>query len=90
MKLALFAATLLLIAGCAPAQSYRSAPGNYSGGAESESGVGSTTTASQPAPANSYSQDAVECERKAAFAGIGSKGQAFANCMRARGHTPGR
>ena len=91
MKPALFAATLLLIGGCAPAQSYRSPPATYGGSAESGPATGSgTAAASEPAAANSYSQDAVECERKAAFAGIGSKGRAFANCMRERGHTPGR
>jgi hypothetical protein len=41
-------------------------------------------------PANSYSQDAVECERKAALSQAGSKGEAFANCMRSRGHVAGR
>jgi hypothetical protein len=87
MKLGLLAITLL-IAGCAPAQPYRSGAGTYGGSAGSSTGGGSVT--SQPAPATSYSQDAVECERKAAFAGIGSKGAAFSNCMRARGHTPGR
>lgn len=87
MKLGLFAAMLLLIAGCAPAQPYRSGSETYGG---STGSAGGPSVTSQPAPANSYSKDTVECERKAAFAGIGSKGEAFASCMRARGHTPGR
>lgn len=88
MKLALLA-VILLVAGCAPAQSpYRSGPAPYGGSTGAETGSGGVT--SQTTPPNSYSKDAVDCERKAALAGIGSKGEAFSNCMRARGHTPGR
>lgn len=89
MTLRLFALILLLLAACAPARPYRPAPESYG----TSSGSAASETLSRPpapAPANSYSQDAVECERKAAFAGIGSKGEAFASCMRARGHAPGR
>lgn len=88
MKLALLA-VILLAAGCAPAQApYRSGPAPYSGSAEAETGSGGAT--SQTTAPSSFSKDAVDCERKAALAGIGSKGEAFSNCMRARGHTPGR
>ncbi|MGH7794705.1 MAG: hypothetical protein ACREQ2_07385 [Candidatus Binatia bacterium] len=88
MKPGLFA-VMLLIAGCAPAQSpYRPGPAPYGGSTGAETGSGGVT--SQTASPNSYGQDAVDCERKAALAGIGSKGAAFSNCMRARGHTPGR
>jgi hypothetical protein len=87
MKLWLFA-TVLLIAGCAPSQPYRSGAGTSSGSTGGGTVSGSAT--SQTAPANNFSQDAVDCERKAALAGIGSKGEAFSSCMRARGHTPRR
>ena len=83
MKLC-FLVIILLIAGCAPAQPYRPGAGTTASG----TATGSVT--SQTAPATSYSQDAVDCERQAAAAGIGSKGEAFSKCMRARGHTPGR
>ena len=81
MKLGLFT-LILLVASCAPSQPYRSGSGTYTG---STGGVTSETR-----PANGYSQDAVECERKAALSQAGGKGEAFANCMRSRGHTPGR
>jgi hypothetical protein len=88
MKFGLFA-VILLIAGCAPTQPpYRAGSGTYGG--TTGGGTGSGGITSQTPPANSYGQDAVDCERKAALAGIGSKGEAFSNCMRARGHTPGR
>ena len=91
MKLGLLAA-MLLVAGCAPSQPYRSGSGTYSGstGSGSSAGTSSSGITSQPRPANGYSQDAVECERKAALSQAGGKGEAFANCMRSRGHTPGR
>ena len=87
MKLGLVALALW-VAACAPARPYSSGAGPYGGSAGSSTGSGGVIT--QPAPPSSYSQDAVDCERKAALAGIGSKGEAFASCMRARGHTPGR
>jgi hypothetical protein len=79
---------LLLIAGCAPAQPYRPGAATPSGTTASGTATGSVT--GQTVPASSYSQDAVDCERQAAVASIGSKGEAFSKCMRARGHTPGR
>jgi hypothetical protein len=41
-------------------------------------------------PASNYSQDAVECERKAALSQVGGRGEAFAACMRSRGYSAGR
>jgi hypothetical protein len=88
MKLVLLA-LVLLVAGCAPAQlPNRSGPVPYGPSTGAETGSGSVT--SQTTPPNSYGKDAVDCERKAALAGIGSKGEAFSSCMKARGHTPGR
>jgi len=87
MKLGLLA-VMLLIAACAPAQSYRSGSGAYGG--TTGTGTGDAGVPTQTKQANSYSQDAVECERKAALSQAGSKGEAFASCMRSRGHTPGR
>jgi hypothetical protein len=88
MKLVLLA-LIFLVAGCAPAQSPdRSGPAPYRGSTGAETGGGGAT--SQTTPPSSFSKDAVDCERKAALAGIGSKGEAFSSCMRARGHTPGR
>ena len=90
MKLGLLA-VILLLAGCAPSQPYRSGSGTHRGSAGSASSAGtSSSISSQPTPANSYTQDAVECERKAALSQAGSKGEAFANCMRSRGYTAGR
>ena len=90
MKPALIA-IILLIASCAPQPSIRSGTGTYGGTAGSVSGGSSAGGITSPnRPANNYSQDAVECERKAALSQAGSKGEAFANCMRSRGHTPGR
>jgi hypothetical protein len=88
MKLGLFA-LILLVAGCAPAQTpYRPGPAPYGGSTGAETGGGGAT--SQTTAPSSFSKDAVDCERKAALAGIGSKGEAFSSCMKARGHTPGR
>ena len=81
MKLG-FLALILLVVSCAPSQPYRSGSGTQNGS------TGSIT--SQTRPANNYSQDAVECERKAALSQAGGKGEAFANCMRSRGHSPSR
>ena len=92
MKLGLLA-LMLLITSCAPSQPYRSGPGPYSGSAGSGASAGTSSSgigSSQTKPANSYSQDTVECERKAALSQAGSKGEAFASCMRSRGYTPGR
>lgn len=90
MKRALLGA-LLLIGACAPTQPYppptTTSPMPPAGGSGTTSSRGVTT---QTVPANSYSQDAVECERRAALSQAGSKGEAFANCMRSRGHAPGR
>lgn len=86
-----FLAALLLAAACAPAQSPRPSP--VSTNAPSTGSVAapaSSSAATNPKPATSYSQDAVECERKAALASAGSKGEAFAACMRGRGYTPGK
>ena len=41
-------------------------------------------------PASNYSQDAVDCERKAALSQVGGRGEAFAACMRSRGYSAGR
>jgi uncharacterized lipoprotein NlpE involved in copper resistance len=38
----------------------------------------------------SYNRDLSACEREATFAGAGSKGQAFDNCMKTKGYTPKR
>jgi hypothetical protein len=90
MKLGLLAA-LLLIASCAPSQSYRPAPPSTSGSSGSATG-GATSgggITGQTKPPNNYSQDAVDCERQAALSQAGNKGEAFAGCMRSRGHSPG-
>jgi hypothetical protein len=91
MKLGLVT-LLLLIAACAPSQTSRPAPAPYSGSSASgtTAGTGSAGVSTPTRPATSYSQDAVECERKAALSQAGSKGEAFAKCMREKGHTPGR
>ena len=91
MKLRLLA-VMLLFASCAPSQPYRPTPASSSGsnGSGTSAGTSSGGITSQTKPATSYSQDAVDCERKAALSQAGSKGEAFANCMRSRGYTPGR
>lgn len=91
MKLGLLA-VMLLIASCAPSQPYRPGPASSSGSAGSGTNAGTSSggVTSQTRPPNSYSQDTVDCERKAALSQAGSKGEAFANCMRSKGHTPGR
>jgi hypothetical protein len=92
MKLVLLA-LLLLIASCAPSQPHRPVPAPSSGTSPSAAGgrTGASAPAtSQPRAVSTYSQDAVECERKAALSQAGSKGEAFASCMRGKGHTPGR
>ena len=91
MKLGLLAVMLLIVA-CAPSQPYRAGPAPYAGssGSGTSAGTGSGAVTTQTKPATSYSQDTVECERKAALSQAGSKGEAFASCMRTRGHTAGR
>jgi len=74
MKSALFAVMLILI-GCAGAAPHRAAS---SGAADNERSA-----------RGRFDNDAIACERQAAAATIGSKGEAFSNCMRARGHAPG-
>jgi hypothetical protein len=92
MKFKLVAAGMLLIASCAPSQPYRPAPASFPGNADrgTTRGTSSGGVTSEIKPPNNYGQDAVECERKAALSQVGSKGEAFANCMRSRGHSPGR
>ena len=83
---------MLLLAACAPSQPHRPLPGPYSGTSGSGAAAGASSVggvATQAKPATSYSQDAVECERKAALSQAGSKGEAFTSCMRSKGHTPG-
>jgi hypothetical protein len=91
MKLGLLA-VILLIASCAPSQPYRPGPASSSGSAGGGTSAGSSSggVTSQTSPPNNYGQDTVECERKAALSQAGSKGEAFASCMRSKGHTPGR
>ena len=93
MKLGLLA-VLLLIASCAPPPPSRPGAGTY-GASTGGASAGSTTSnagamTGDTRPANSYGQDAVECERKAALSQAGSKGEAFANCMRSKGHSLNR
>ena len=92
MKLGILAVTIMLIASCAPSQPYRPAPtppaGPNTGSAPVEPMPGRVTNPAKPA--SNYSQDAVECERKAALSQAGGKGEAFAACMRGKGYTPGR
>ena len=93
MKLRLLTMVIsLTIASCAPSQPYRSRPGSYSGdtGRGTDAGSSSGSIGGQTKPANTYSQDAVECERKAALSQVGGRGEAFAACMRARGYSAGR
>lgn len=77
MNLALLA-VMLFFFGCAGAAPPRPAitPGSASN--------------SESRARGSFDSDAVDCERQAAVATIGSKGEAFSACMRARGHAPGR
>ena len=91
MKLGLLAVMLLIVA-CAPSQPYHPEPAPYSGssGSGTSAGTSSSAVTTQTKPATSYSQDTVECERKAALSHAGSKGEAFAKCMREKGHSPGR
>jgi hypothetical protein len=37
-----------------------------------------------------FNQDAADCERKAALAGVGGRAKAFDECMRAAGRAPAR
>jgi hypothetical protein len=80
MKFGLFAA-MLLLAGCVAPRPYTPAPAG-SRGANSElinPNEGSKN-------ANTFSQDAYECEREAALSSAGGKAEAFNRCMRTRGH----
>ena len=84
-------AVILLIGSCAPPSTSRPGPGTYGGTTRSGSSTSSASGITSDAkPAASYSQDAVDCERKAALSQAGSKGEAFANCMRSKGHSPSR
>jgi outer membrane biogenesis lipoprotein LolB len=55
-------------------------------GCASQQTIGSSDTKSQTNTKN-RDRDLYECEREAAFAGAGTKQQAFDNCMKARGYT---
>ncbi|MGE5218028.1 MAG: hypothetical protein ACM3SP_13585 [Chloroflexota bacterium] len=74
MKLALFAVMAFLFS-CAGTSPYRAVPGGAANSAGATRG---------------FDNDVIDCERQAAVASVGSKGEAFSNCMKARGHTPGR
>jgi hypothetical protein len=89
MKLGILA-VIVMLAGCAPSQSNRpvSAPAPSPSSSPSEPMPGRVTNQSKPA--SNYSQDAVECERKAALSQAGGKGEAFAACMRSRGYSANR
>lgn len=80
-------AILALLAGCAPPppRVYPPAPPGSRG---ATGAIISPEVAPAPAPANSFSRDAQECEREAAISGVaGAKAEVFNRCMRARGHT---
>ena len=67
---------LILLAGCAPSQTYPSGP--YDSGKRAPSSNESRST-------NTLSQDASDCERQAALSsGAGSRAEAFNNCMKGR------
>ena len=89
MKLGILA-VIVMLAGCAPSQSNRpvSTPAPAPSSSPSEPMPGRVTNQSKPA--SNYSQDAVECERKAALSQAGGKGEAFAACMRSRGYSANR
>jgi hypothetical protein len=78
MNIVLLAA-LLLLAGCVGART--SVPND-----RASTGVGTV----QGTSAGDFNSDAADCEREAALSAAGDKAQAFANCMRARKHTPRR
>ena len=90
MKLGILS-VIIIVASCAPSQ-IRSPSQTSSGptGSILNSGTGPNGVTGQSKPANNYSQDAVECERKAALSQAGGKGEAFAACMRSRGYSPGK
>jgi len=77
-------AAMILLAGCVPPRSYRRTPTTGASAESRNQGAGAESV-------NTFSRDAYECEREAAIAGVaGSKAEVFNNCMRARGHIPGR
>jgi len=77
MKLALLAVMLFLF-GCAGAAPSRPAP------------TPGSAPSSESRERGNFDSDVVDCERQAAVATIGSKGEAFSSCMKSRGHAPGR
>jgi hypothetical protein len=86
MNIVLLAA-LLLLAGCVGART--SVPND-----RASTGVGTVKSTGagtvQGTSAGDFNSDAADCEREAALSAAGGKAQAFANCMRARKHTPRR
>ena len=75
MKIVLLFTVAMLLAGCASTS-------------PTERKAGSSTTSTTTT--NDYSRDMSECEREAVLSGVGSRAQAFDNCMRARNRTPTR
>jgi hypothetical protein len=75
MNLALLAVMLFLF-GCAGTAPSRSAP--------------SSASSNESRARGSFDSDVIDCERQAAVATIGGKGEAFSSCMKSRGHAPGR
>jgi hypothetical protein len=78
MKFRSLIAAVLFLAGCANQR-----PAGLSDSQRPAGSSDSRTT-------ENYSRDLSACEREATFAGAGSKGQAFDNCMKAKGYTPKR
>jgi len=72
------AVALIFLAGCAAPRPYT--PQTI------DSGIAPppSETRTVPAPTNTLSRDASDCERQAALSTAGSKAEAFNNCMKAR------
>ena len=71
-----------VLAGCVPPGSYPPAPTGSSSSPSSSETLGPQPTESKPA--NTLSRDASDCERQAALSTVGTKAEAFNNCMKAR------
>ena len=84
MKKLLLIMTFVLL-GCVPPHPYPPAPvGSSNSAPSSEPEIMAPPPSTESKPANTLSRDAADCERQAALSTVGTKAEAFNNCMKAR------
>ncbi len=74
----------LSLAACTPPRPYSPAPIGSTSTPSAETGAVSPPSPPESKTTHTLSQDASDCERQAALSTVGTKAEAFNNCMKAR------